>query len=131
MKRLEDDGFCFVCGLKNPIGLKVDFARIPKGVSARVAFDKNHQGYSGIIHGGLISTLLDEAMVKAAISEDLKAVTAELTVRFKNSLLAGEEAVVEARVENRGKLVDASAAIKRASDGKLIATGRGKLLLFT
>lgn len=129
MNRLEDDGFCFVCGPENPIGLKVVFSRIPRGVAARIAFGKVHQGYSGIVHGGLISTLLDEAMVKAAISEGLKAVTAELTVRFKDSLMAGEETVVEATVERVGRVIEASAVLAKASDGSTIAKGSAKLLI--
>ena len=61
---------------------------------------KIHQGYKDIIHGGLISTLLDEAMVKAALMQGMPAVTAEITVRFKNPLMVGEKAIVEAIIEN-------------------------------
>ena len=134
---LQDDGFCFACGVKNPMGLRLVFSpRDGGGVSAKFMPLKSHQGYKDIIHGGIITAMLDEAMVKAAIEANTSAieadifpVTAEITVRFREPLMVGEAAVVEASVEKSGgRLIEAEARVTRLKDGKTIASSKGKLL---
>lgn len=126
---LEDDGYCFVCGPANPTGLNLRFEPSAAG-GVRAAFTpgKTHQGYKNIVHGGIISTLLDEAMVKAAIEAGIIPVTVEITVRFKASLMVGEEATVQGSIETTGRLITARSELRRASDKKLIATGVAKLM---
>ncbi len=128
MKKLEDDHHCFVCGENNPYGLHLKFS-IHKGkISSEFVPQKIHQGYKDIVHGGIISTIIDEAMVKAALMQGLSAITAEITVRFKNPLMVGERAVVEAAITNMNKrIIETSAKIKK-SDETLIAEGHAKLL---
>jgi acyl-coenzyme A thioesterase PaaI-like protein len=125
---LEDDRYCFVCGEKNPAGLHLRFALREGKVFTEFIPQKIHQGYSNIIHGGLISTILDEAMVKVAIMQGIPAVTAEMTVRFRNPLLAGEKAFVEAAVlKSNRKIIEATAIVKKL-DETVIAEGSAKLL---
>jgi len=128
MKKLEDDHHCFVCGENNPNGLHLKFS-IHKGkISSEFVPQKIHQGYKDIVHGGIISTIIDEAMVKAALMQGLSAITAEITVRFKNPLMVGERAVVEAAITKMNKrIIETSAKIKK-SDETLIAEGHAKLL---
>jgi acyl-coenzyme A thioesterase PaaI-like protein len=125
---LEDDRYCFVCGEKNPDGLHLRFFLHEGKVFTEFIPQKIHQGYKDIIHGGLISTILDEAMVKAALLQGIPAVTAELTVRFRNPLLTGEKALVEATLlrANR-KIIEATAIVKK-TDETVIAEGTAKLL---
>ena len=125
---LEDDHYCFVCGENNPSGLHLKFSIHEDKVFTEFIPRKIHQGYKDIIHGGLISTILDEAMVKAALMQGIPAVTAELTVRFRNPLLAGEKAIIEAAIltSNR-KIIEATASMKKA-DETVIAEGTAKLL---
>ena len=59
---MEDDGFCFACGQNNPIGLKLKFVEIAGRYVAKCVMDKNYQSFNGVLHGGIITTLLDEAM---------------------------------------------------------------------
>jgi len=128
MKNLEDDHYCFVCGEKNPNGLHVRFSFQDGKVLADFVPQKIHQGYKDIIHGGIISTLLDEAMVKAALMQGMPAITAEITVRFKNPLMSGEKAIVEATIIKMNKrIIETSANIKK-TDNTLIAEGHAKLL---
>jgi uncharacterized protein (TIGR00369 family) len=128
MKKLEDDHHCFVCGEKNPHGLHLKFSINEGKVSSEFVPQKIHQGYKNIIHGGIISAILDEAMVKVALMQGLTAVTAEITVRFKNPLMVGERAVVESGITNiNKKIIETSARIKK-SDETLIAEGHAKLL---
>lgn len=128
MMRLEDDGHCFVCGPENPSGLRLGFTSFPGGVRAVFRAEKRHQGYKDVVHGGIISALLDEAMVKAAIEAGFVPVTAELSVRFKGSLMVGEEAAVEAKVDRAGRFIEASAVMTKTSDGTTVATASAKLL---
>jgi len=128
MKNLEDDHYCFVCGEKNPNGLHVRFSFQDGKVLADFVPQKIHQGYKDIIHGGIISTLLDEAMVKAALMQGIPAITAEITVRFKNPLMSGEKAIVEATIIKMNKrIIETSANIKK-TDNTPIAEGHAKLL---
>jgi uncharacterized protein (TIGR00369 family) len=126
--KLEDDKHCFVCGEKNPNGLNLTFSFREGRVVTEFILHKTYQGYKDIVHGGIISTLLDEAMVKAALLQGIPVVTAEITVRFKNPLMVGEKALVEAHIiETNRKIIDTSATIKKL-DGTLIAEGYAKLL---
>ncbi len=125
---LEDDNYCFVCGEKNPHGLHLKFSIYEGKASAEFIPQKIHQGYKDIVHGGLISTLLDEAMVKVALMQGMPAITAEITVRFKSPLMAGEKAIVEATITKMNKkIIETSANIKK-TDNTLIAEGHAKLL---
>jgi len=128
--KLIDDGFCFVCGPKNPIGLKLDFIfdGKTKTITAEFTPRKEHQGYFNIIHGGIIATLLDEAMVKLAIAMDMPAVTAQMDVRLRKALNVGEKITVSAEIlKETRKTLDAYAKAV-TSDGILAADATGKLV---
>jgi uncharacterized protein (TIGR00369 family) len=131
MLKLEDDRYCFACGEKNPMGLKLSFDWNGETLKSSFTPQKEHQGYKDVTHGGIISTVLDECMAWAAIKKlNAMAATAEFSVRLKNPLMTGEETLTEAKVENISrKLVEVSSIMKRTSDGKLIATARAKLVL--
>jgi uncharacterized protein (TIGR00369 family) len=125
---LEDDNHCFVCGEKNQNGLHLKFSIAEGKVLSEFVIQKTHQGYKDIIHGGIISTIIDEAMVKAAIMQGMPAVTVEIGIRFKNPLTVGEKAVVEAIITKMNKKIIETSASVRKTDGTVIAEGRGKLL---
>ncbi len=125
---LEDDDYCFVCGRQNPLGLNLNFSYNNNKVFAEFTLKKTYQGYKDIVHGGIIAAILDEAMIKAALFCGINAITAEITVRFKNPLMAGERATVEAEiVKHARRLIDAIAYI-RGPGSETIAEGHGKLL---
>src|SRR4030067_3003604 len=105
--KLADDGYCFACGPKNPIGLKLKFSFNGKTIKTKFIPKKEHQGYLNIVHGGIISTLLDEAMVKLALAMDIQAVTAQMEIRLRKPLNVGEKIIVEAKVlYNTKKLLE-------------------------
>ena len=60
--------WCFACGKANPIGLKLEFERTEEECSTAFIPKREHQSYDGRMHGGLISTLLDEKCVFASRS---------------------------------------------------------------
>jgi uncharacterized protein (TIGR00369 family) len=127
-QRLEDDHYCFICGENNPSGLQLKFSLLNGKVQTEFLSQKNHQGYKNIVHGGIISALLDETMVKASLLRGMPAVTAEITVRFKNPLMTGERSVVEAEITSTRKRIIETSAVMRKSDGTLIAEAHAKLL---
>ncbi len=86
---------CIVCGWENPIGFDIDFVEGNGYVYGRVVPGDKFEGYNGIIHGGIISTLLDEVMVKALFSMDIVSVTMEITVKFRKSVSIEQELLIK------------------------------------
>lgn len=125
---ITDDGYCFVCGPKNPIGLKLDFSFDGKGMKTEFVPKKEHQGYKDIVHGGIISTLLDEIMVKLAIEFGMPAVTAQIDIRLRKPARVGKRLTFSAEIlENTNKLLVAHATAV-TDDGEIVAEAKGKLV---
>lgn len=86
-----EDGMCFACGDKNPISLGLKFEEVDENkVRAEFIPGEYHQGYNGIIHGGLTATLLDEAMAHVIGFKGIKAFTAELNIRYRKAIEIGK-----------------------------------------
>jgi len=126
--KFEDDGYCFVCGPKNPIGLKLDFHFNGKTIKTEFVPKKEHQGYLNIVHGGIISTLLDEAMVKLAIAMDLPAVTASMEIRLRKAVNVGEKITVEAEILKSTKKILEAYAKAVTEENVVVADAKGKLV---
>ncbi len=128
MTNLSDDGYCFVCGPNNPIGLKLDFSFDGKTIKTGFVPRKEHQGYVDIVHGGIISTLLDEVMVKLAIELGMPAVTAQMDIRLKKALKVGQKITVSAEIIKDTKKVLTSYAKAVTDENIIIADATGKLI---
>lgn len=112
---------CFGCGMKNPIGLKLKFSWDGKAVRTEYTPDKLHQGWADVIHGGIITAALDEAMAYAAGYEGIRCITATMRTRFKHPLSVGEHTIITASVtKNARRLVETEAEMTLA-DGTLVA----------
>ncbi|HZI89209.1 MAG TPA: PaaI family thioesterase [Candidatus Polarisedimenticolia bacterium] len=123
--KLEDDGYCFACGVRNPIGLKLEFETLP-GNRLRTIWTprSEHTGFQGIVHGGLIATVLDEVMIRLLYAMGIRAVTAELKTRFVKPLRAGQPYRFEARIiADKGRIVTAEADGFDAATGEKVASG--------
>ncbi len=125
---LIDDNYCFVCGKRNPTGLRLDFSFNGKIIRTEFIPQKEHQGYFNIVHGGIISTLLDEVMVKLAIALGMPAVTAQMNIRLRKPLNVGQKITVEAEILKEGKKLLESYAKAVTEDNVLIADAKGKLI---
>jgi uncharacterized protein (TIGR00369 family) len=127
MKVLPHTRSCFVCGESNPVGLKLLFHTDGQIVQTRFTPRPEHIGFKGVVHGGLISTLLDEIMVWAcAVRTKRFAFAAEMTVRFKNTARPNEELIATGELAtDRRKLFEAKAELRSAA-GQLLATATGK-----
>jgi uncharacterized protein (TIGR00369 family) len=126
--KLIDDHYCFVCGKKNPIGLKLDFSFDGKTITTEFVPRKEHQGYFNIVHGGIISTLLDEAMVKLAIEMGMPAVTAQMDIRLRKALDVGRKITVHAEVLRDTKKILEVYAKAVTEDNVVVANATGKLM---
>ena len=137
MLKLPHTKSCFVCGLHNPLGMKLDLETDGQIVCARFAPRPEHVGFRETIHGGLIATVLDEAMVWAVgVRTKRFSYCAELSVRFLQPARPEEELVVVAElVDNRrnklfqakGELQDAQGAVRAAATGKYLPVKEDKL----
>ena len=92
MLKLPHTKSCFVCGLNNPLGMKLDLETDGQIVRARFAPRPEHVGFTETIHGGLIATVLDEAMVwVVGVRTKRFSYCAELNVRFLQPARPHEE----------------------------------------
>ena len=123
--RLERDDFCFACGKDNPRGLKLKIEVDRDGARFEYRVPENLQGWQGVTHGGIISTMLDEDMVWAAAGREIEVVTAEMTVRFTNPLPTGHKIKVQGRiVKESSKLLQAEASAFDSEKVYALATGK-------
>ncbi len=114
---------CFGCGQENPIGLKLSFQWDGKTARAEFTPSELHQGWSGFVHGGIITCLLDEAMAYAALFSGVNCATARMQVRLRRLALVGEPLTITSSITKKTrKVVEAKAAISQ-KDGTLIAEG--------
>lgn len=80
---VSNHSHCLMCGQDNPISFGLQFNKECEGcVSTRFTGNETMQGYDGIMHGGLLSALLDTAMAHCLLHENIEAMTGELNVRF-------------------------------------------------
>ena len=84
------DQMCFACGLQNPIGLKLTFRQEGEAYVTTFIAPREFQGYQGILHGGIVATLLDEVMARYVWQEiAAPAATARLEVRYRRPAPVG------------------------------------------
>jgi len=130
---LNDDHFCFACGDQNPDGLRIRFEYPEPGrCRAVVTPECRFQGWKDILHGGIISTLLDEAFAHAyggvARGAGEAAVTAEMTVKFKKPVKIGVPVILEGRVLSAsGRLIECESTLCDEA-GTVLASAAGKLI---
>ncbi|MBN1894157.1 PaaI family thioesterase [bacterium] len=119
---------CFVCGAENERGLRSRFTACGGRVSTAFVPEPWMVGYDNVIHGGLISTMLDETAVWAAYHATGRfGVTVELTVRFRKPVLLGNVYHVEGRfVEDLGRRWIVEADI-RDGEGNRLASASARI----
>src|SRR3954447_24962554 len=120
---------CLVCGRSNPHGLHLSLHvdETTGVVTTTFTPTADHIGFEGIVHGGLLATVLDEAMVWAATWAGKRfCVAGELNTRFRAGAAPGKLLFVEAKVESiRSRLIETVGTITD-EDGRTVATGDGK-----
>jgi uncharacterized protein (TIGR00369 family) len=127
---VKESDKCFACGPKNPIGLKLKFSWDGQEVKAKFTPGEYHQGWAGLVHGGIMSCLLDEAMSYAALYSGVNSLTARMQTRFKRPLPIDEPLTVTGSVTKKTRrLVETKAELKLADD-TLVAESTATMYIF-
>ena len=132
---LPHTGGCLVCGRNNPHGLRLSLHADEATGDVTVDFTPRpeHIGFEGIVHGGVLATVLDEAMVWAATWAGKRfCVAGEMSVRFRKSAAVGGPLRCEARLESPPRrpglprIFHTSGTIIEVATGDIIAEAAGK-----
>jgi len=117
---------CVVCSPANTRGLQLEFVPgADGGITATFRCGKALEGYPGLVHGGIVSSILDGAMGHCMFLRGQAAVTVEMTTRFRHPVVIREEAAVSARIQRVAHpLYLLEAQIVQA--GQVKATAQGK-----
>jgi uncharacterized protein (TIGR00369 family) len=121
---------CFGCGPLNPQGLHLQFgvdAADPAAISASatIQLTRTHEGAPGFIHGGIIATLLDEAMSKLNRPLAVTAMTRHMEVDYLRPVPVGAPLkIVSHHLRRDGRKIFHTAEIV-AADGTVLAKAKG------
>jgi uncharacterized protein (TIGR00369 family) len=120
---------CFACGTLNAGGLGLDLHVEPGRSWVELALDQRFEGWEGVIHGGILCTILDEVMAWALVGEDNWGVTARMGVDFRRPVTVGLPIRAEGWItRSRRRIADTAAHIVDAESGEKLATATGVYL---
>lgn len=126
MQKQPNSRMCFVCGVENPVGLHLHFYTDDTGrCIARFRPKPEHQGYPGQLHGGIISTLLDETMGRVLTLHGIWAVTGRLEVVFRKPVTLDQELTIVGELRRNRRLAYEAVGIVRSADGTVLVEGKG------
>lgn len=129
MQGVTYDGRCFGCGDDNQDGLRMTFAQDSDEVVCELVVPDRFQSWQGMVHGGVVALMLDEAVGWASWHAGHPGLTGRLEVRYRRPLRLGERVRVAGRVDRvRRTLVYASATIDDAAGGGRIAEATATLM---
>ena len=125
---------CVVCGRCGPASLELDFAVADdRSVTATFNCARRFEGYEGLLHGGVISAIADGAMTNCLFAHGVRAVTAELNVRFRHPIVLELPLKVAARVTRESAplfLLEATLVqngeVRATATGKFMQTPKGR-----
>jgi acyl-coenzyme A thioesterase PaaI-like protein len=117
---------CFACGTLNAGGLGLALHVEPGRSWTELALDRRFEGWEGMIHGGILCTILDEVMAWALVGEDNWGVTARMSVEFRRPIEVGTPIRAEGWItRSRRRIVDTAARIVDPVTGSELATATG------
>jgi uncharacterized protein (TIGR00369 family) len=109
---------CFACGELNEIGLHLALKFEPRRCYVDLTIPDRFEGWEGLIHGGIVTTILDEVMAWALIEQDSWGVTARMNVQFHRPVLVGQT------IRAEGWIVESKRRIQRTA-GRIVETETG------
>lgn len=125
---------CFICGLKNPVGLHLHIFETESGVVESTYTAPEHfQGYPGVLHGGIVGAILDELCGRSQMGSDPMSprfmFTARLEVKYRKNVPIGKPLRMVAKAgRSKGKTAEAWAGIYDAETNDLLAEGNALLI---
>lgn len=129
-----NSGPCFACGLANAFGLRLRFVQVaPNRVVAYTKMPRRFQGYPGIVHGGVLASILDEAVTRAGMGTNPATArftyTARLTLRYRQPVPVESLLRVEGWVlKDRGRSLVAAAALYRGEETRPLVEAEALLV---
>ena len=131
MKEISDDNRCFVCGKNNDRGLQFEFRfnKETNEAESNILFAGYYQGWKGIVHGGLLSTVLDEIQIKAASFNNYRCVTAELTIKYKRPVKTENQYFLRSKITNITEKIIYTEASLIDNNSKIMVAAKAKLFI--
>ncbi len=122
--------YCFGCGRDNPegLGLKFTFDEKRNSFVCRFRLSRRHTGPPGHAHGGIIATILDEAMGKANRITQVTAVTKKMTVEYCRLVPLGKPLIAEGWQRSSSGRVHVNVAELRSAEGEILARSEGTFI---
>ena len=125
-----DNDYCFACGAENPIGLHLRFEQVEEKFVAKKTLAREFQGYSNVAHGGIVTTLLDEAMGNFVQTKfHQMALTGRIEVRYHYPTPVEQELTVSAWQEQQRRNIVTMKATVQTADGAVTAEATAKFAL--
>lgn len=129
---LPNTDWCFVCGEENEAGLQSRFYVEDGLVKARLRPRSHHCGFKGVIHGGIVASILDETMGwAAAVAINRMCVTGEMTVRYIENAPDDRELICVTCVEKSNRLIVYTTGVLVDDEGTKYASATGKFTPLT
>ncbi len=116
---------CFVCGQRNPGGLKTHFWVEGRDIVTEFVPGPQHQGFPGVTHGGIVAALLDETLGRTGVLEGKWMITGRFEVRYRAPAPIGQTIMVRARIVRRRKGAVEAEGEAALGDGTVLAEARG------
>ena len=121
--------FCFACGHDNPEGMRLKFVQEGNRFVCRLRLSKRYTGPPGYCHGGIIATILDDAMSKLNKLRDVSAATSQLKIEYLRPVPLHAALQVESRgISKRGRRLIHAAEILDQK-GTVLARSRGTFVI--
>jgi uncharacterized protein (TIGR00369 family) len=132
VEKLPNSHECFVCGDRNPSGLKVRFRTDGERVWTTFTPEAPQMGYRGIAHGGVLASLLDETMGWApAVHKGRFCMAVELTIEYRRAVPVGTEVTVIGWMTDGSRRIWEAAGEVRDAAGTVYVRGRGRFMPLT
>ena len=122
---------CFGCGQDNPIGLRLTYASEGDAVVTRFVPQEDHQGWPGIVHGGIIATLLYEVLENFSYQQGVIAMMKQMDTKLRRPGKTGVEIVARSWLAGRSEKEMQVSATLTSDDGTLIAEGSAELVILS
>ena len=117
---------CFACGELNEHGLQLRMHLMERGAWTEVTLPQRFEGWQGIAHGGILATLVDEAMAWSLFADDQVGLTASLSIDFRRPSPVGRAMRAEGWITDRRRLrYDTAARVIDAETGEVLAEATG------
>jgi len=116
MKKQPNSRMCFICGIENPVGLKLKIYELEPGlIEVHYTAPEHFQSYPGIMHGGIVATILDEIGARAHMgnpSEPRFMFTAKMEVKYRKNVPIGKPLRIVGKAgKTKGRMAESWAGI--------------------